>query len=150
MARKHEGHYQKLLLDCLRSAAAWTFNIHGHSGQKAGVPDLYVAHPIWRGWLEIKVDDHPLEPKQREEARRLIERQDVVYVIRVDSEDDWMIVEEPAVKKADRDLWGLARSGIQRDGYPRVGQKLVDIGPCSLLKGGGKDVLESLRDAGAY
>lgn len=53
-----EVNFQKILVTAFRQAGAIVFNIHGHAMQIAGIPDLYVAHKIWTGWLELKTGEN--------------------------------------------------------------------------------------------
>lgn len=38
----------------LESEGALVIKYRPGNGQRAGVPDLYVAHPEWHGWIEAK------------------------------------------------------------------------------------------------
>lgn len=85
-----EVNFQKILVTAFRQAEALVFNIHGHSMQIAGIPDLYVAHRIWTGWLELKTGANKATKLQINTLRRLeatgvnvfilIERKPKIYV----------------------------------------------------------------------
>lgn len=66
-----ETNFQKILVASFRSCGAIVFNLHGHSMQVAGIPDLYVAHTIWSGWLELKTGTNPLSKLQERTMRGL-------------------------------------------------------------------------------
>lgn len=51
----NESKFQKMVIRSLKDTGAMTFNVHGHAMQAAGWPDIYVAHPKWQGWIELKV-----------------------------------------------------------------------------------------------
>jgi hypothetical protein len=40
--------------------------------QVAGIPDLYVAHPIWTGWLELKAGTNVATKLQQHTLRKLM------------------------------------------------------------------------------
>lgn len=66
-----ETSFQSILVKSLREAGAVVFNIHGHAMQIAGIPDLYVAHPIWTGWLELKAGTNVATKLQQHTLRKL-------------------------------------------------------------------------------
>ncbi len=67
-----ETSFQRILVKSLREAGAVVFNIHGHAMQVAGIPDLYVAHPIWTGWLELKAGTNVATKLQERTLRKLM------------------------------------------------------------------------------
>ncbi|UOF80087.1 vrR-nuc domain [Caudoviricetes sp.] len=71
-----------------------TFKIHGHLMQAGGWPDTYVAHPMWRGWIEFKVDGNNLDPRQRAIGEGLIKRGDRFVVARFVTQDNVMQIED--------------------------------------------------------
>ena len=77
-----ENQFQKDLIDQLYSQGAWVFNIHGHSMQKPGVPDLLVVHRRWSGFIELKVEVNETSDKQKDVAKDLIKRYFPTFVIR--------------------------------------------------------------------
>lgn len=50
-----ENQFQSQIKAMLQSVGAYVFNIHGHAMQESGVPDIWVAHSKWTGFLELKV-----------------------------------------------------------------------------------------------
>jgi hypothetical protein len=67
----------------LENCGAWVFNVHGHAMQRAGVPDLYVAHRKFHGWLELKVDNNSCSTLQKIVLRDLNARGVAAYVLRM-------------------------------------------------------------------
>jgi len=68
-----ENNFQRILVKSLRECGAVVFNIHGHAMQVAGIPDLYIAHPVWTGWLELKTGNNPATKLQSSTLKRLID-----------------------------------------------------------------------------
>ncbi len=66
-----ETNFQKILVKSLRECGTVVFNIHGHSMQVAGIPDLYIAHKIWSGWLELKTGNNPVTKLQQHTLKQL-------------------------------------------------------------------------------
>ena len=59
-----ENQVKALLAKIWRRMGAMVLPVHGHSMQEPGWPDLYVAHALWTGWMELKLDTEPLSAKQ--------------------------------------------------------------------------------------
>ena len=78
-----EGKFQSRLMRMFERRGAFVFNVHGHLEQKSGMPDLYVSHPMFRGWLELKTKDHQLEPLQEKQIRDLRRTGDVAFAVRL-------------------------------------------------------------------
>jgi hypothetical protein len=57
------------------------FICHGHAFQARGWPDIFVALPQWRGWIELKVKA-PVEPHQKQMIRNLREMRCPAYILR--------------------------------------------------------------------
>lgn len=68
-----ETNFQRLLIKSLRECGAVVFNIHGHSMQIAGIPDLWVGHKIWNGWLELKTGNNVVTKLQENTLRKLMD-----------------------------------------------------------------------------
>ncbi len=66
-----ETNFQRILVTSFKQAGALVFNIHGHSMQIAGIPDLYVAHKVWTGWLELKTGVNKATKLQISTLRKL-------------------------------------------------------------------------------
>jgi len=78
-----ENEFQRKIVRALESIGAWTLNVHGHRMQKSGVPDLYVAHPKWTGWIELKTNKGKPSDLQVCNIRSLINRGVSAYVVRL-------------------------------------------------------------------
>ncbi len=48
--------------------------------QLNGVPDRYIIHKRFRGWIEFKADWHGLRDIQRAVCNKLLERGDTVFI----------------------------------------------------------------------
>jgi hypothetical protein len=59
-----EAIFQRRIKEALESAGAFVFNCHGSQMQRSGMPDLWVQHQIWCGWIELKTENTALEPIQ--------------------------------------------------------------------------------------
>lgn len=82
-----ERDFQRKILVALTSERAYTFNVHGHAMQKSGLPDLYVAHTIWTGWLELKTKGGRYSPIQIAESLKLIRCGVPVFGLRLERGD---------------------------------------------------------------
>lgn len=50
-----EGRFQTTLYKALREdTGAVVYNIHPDIYMTSGMPDTFIGHPIWTGWLELK------------------------------------------------------------------------------------------------
>lgn len=76
-----ESNFQSLLVKSLRESGAIVFNIHGHAMQMAGIPDLYVAHNLWEGWLELKTGNNPATKLQQHTLKKLYDCGVNAYVL---------------------------------------------------------------------
>lgn len=88
-----ETHFQRKLIQLIEDVGAVVLNVHGHSYQKSGWPDLYVAHWAWSGWMELKVGRNRPSPLQREMMISLARRR--VNVVWVRLKDDVVTVHAP-------------------------------------------------------
>ncbi|PHR91989.1 MAG: hypothetical protein COA69_09495 [Robiginitomaculum sp.] len=66
-----ESGFQNALIKGMRDRGAQVFNCHGHMMQEPGWPDLWVGHPKFQGWIELKVGHNGLSGKQRVILKRL-------------------------------------------------------------------------------
>ena len=66
-----EGSFQTKVMWKLRSEGCKVFNIHGHAYQATGIPDLWVGHEKWQGWLELKAEKTAITPIQWMQIRKL-------------------------------------------------------------------------------
>lgn len=69
-----EAMLRKLAVPDMRAAGALVLGLHGHAMQSPGWPDLYVAHPRYDGWVELKGDGGSLSPLQTAVGKKLVER----------------------------------------------------------------------------
>ena len=99
-----EKHVIKALKRELEPAGALVVKIHGGPYQKAGLPDLYVAHRSWTGWLEAKHESSKSD-LQRAVMKQLRVRGVEAYFIRPDDSGGWLVEEH------DDALVGVARYG---------------------------------------
>lgn len=67
---------------CKATPSSWKFNVHGHAMQRRGVPDLYICHPKFRGWIELKVDKNTPSSEQISNFRQLVKLGDVCFFVR--------------------------------------------------------------------
>jgi len=80
--RKSESSFSRWLCGQLEAAGAETQAFVGSATQGAGIPDRYVCHREFRGWLEMKKDDRRVTLAQRTFLRRFAKRGDVCLVVR--------------------------------------------------------------------
>ena len=59
-----EKDFQAKLRKQLKARGCLVFNLAGNMYTGSGIPDLYVQHPNWGGWIELKVDRNKLTPLQ--------------------------------------------------------------------------------------
>ena len=78
-----ERTFQHYVKDGLTAVGAWVFNVHGHVMQKRGVPDLYIAHPLWTGWIELKYESRELQTIQRAHLNSLLMLTVPAFVLRL-------------------------------------------------------------------
>lgn len=64
----------------MASIGAFYKKLHGSLYQRY-LPDRYVAHRRWAGWLELKAGDNDLSDKQRDTARKLVEARVPFFVV---------------------------------------------------------------------
>lgn len=93
-----ERAFQHLVKDSLTSVGAEIYNIHGHAMQQRGIPDLFVGHPLWTGWLELKVGNRAVDPLQRHKINDLIMRAVPAIILRLRSNEseealEWLTAE---------------------------------------------------------
>lgn len=66
----------------LDAEGALTLKWRPGNGQRAGVPDLWVGHPHWQGWIEFKMDRNKLRPVQKSVINMLTARGVPTLIIR--------------------------------------------------------------------
>ena len=77
-----ESKFCKRLTSVLYGQCAFTFKIHGHSMQRAGIPDLHIVHRRWAGYLELKVQDNKTSSVQKKVGNEIRDRNYPCYVFR--------------------------------------------------------------------
>lgn len=76
-----ESSFQTTLMKRLHKEGAMVFNMCGSGFQISGIPDLYVAHMRWTGWLELKVKSKLSDPQKRV-ISELVHRRVPAFVVR--------------------------------------------------------------------
>ena len=66
----------------VQCANAQTIAVVGSKMGTSGTPDRYVAHPIFRGWLEMKNQNGKPSDIQRAVIRKLISCGDIAFIVR--------------------------------------------------------------------
>lgn len=89
-----ESEFQTRLINALKKKGASVFNCHGHAMQEAGWPDLWVGHPKFQGWIELKIAGGKLSGKQKVILKRLWRCRSASLVI-TQTEDDSFEVGHP-------------------------------------------------------
>jgi hypothetical protein len=69
---------------------AFVFKVHGHVMQKSGMPDVYVCHPTWRGWIELKTENREVTLIQRLTVEKLRRAGDNACVARWKNGQFWL------------------------------------------------------------
>ncbi len=82
---KSESDFARWFCKRLEAVNAFVIPVVGSRMQKNGVPDRYVCHRDFRGWLEFKKDKGKVTDLQRITMLRLIDRGDTCLVVRLRS-----------------------------------------------------------------
>lgn len=77
-----EGLLQHKLVRILKDQGCWVFNVHGGAMQASGIPDLYISHKHWKGFLELKVLA-PVQPNQRIAIQEIRKTGTPAYVLKL-------------------------------------------------------------------
>ena len=77
-----ESKYQAQVIKNLKAVGAQVLNLHGHAMQAPGWPDLFVAHPYYSGWIELKTKNGNLREVQRLVIAGLRYRKSPVIILR--------------------------------------------------------------------
>lgn len=112
MGKHPENKWKAELKKALEGIGATVFSCHGHGMQAPGWPDLFVAHSIWSGWIELKMPNGRLSTSQKIVGRKLESRGIMAVLV-------WK----------DPDLWEIRDVDEVEESY------LVDGDPRSLLHG---------------
>ena len=78
----NECAFTRWFCSCLKAVNTEVVAMVGSMRQKAGLPDRYVCHTRFRGWLEFKLGDRRLTTTQHILMKRLLERGDTCLVVR--------------------------------------------------------------------
>ncbi len=69
-----ETAFQRWIIHLYKRCNSVVLNLHGHSMQAEGWPDLYVAHKTLECWIELKVASNPCSNVQEVRIKDLRER----------------------------------------------------------------------------
>lgn len=58
---KNESAFTKWFCDCIENIGGFCFAIVGGVRQKSGMPDRYVSHSMWQGFIEFKKDGNKVK-----------------------------------------------------------------------------------------
>lgn len=81
-----ESVFANKIIHALEGVGCWCFNVHGHRFQKLGVPDCYVAHCKWTGWIELKTGSAKPSALQVMNIKDLLIRNVPAFVVRLREE----------------------------------------------------------------
>jgi len=93
-----ERDFQRNVIKFLKQRNAVVFNLIGNAFQR-DLPDLYVAHLYWSGWIELKVGKNKPTPSQISVLERLRQRKVNAFVLTYKASDGYLVSD---LKKA---LW---------------------------------------------
>lgn len=121
MRFNNESVFTRWACDELRHVNAVVTAFVASEMQAAGIPDRYVCHRSWRGWVEVKKDTGQPSALQRKFLRDHAERGDNAVVLRLDTREARVRVED-----ADGSLLaGVPLSAIVD--APRPGLKILEL-----------------------
>lgn len=115
-----ESEFQRRLVKALTRIGAVILNLNPNERMGIGWPDLYVGHPDWQGWIELKVNEGRLRVPQLQRIAQLRKAQVSVCVLRLDAQGYVLLEDE------ERGLW--ARIGTLA-GFEASPKKLLDCLP---------------------
>lgn len=75
MPNRTEPQWTREICKRLLAVNTRVYAIVGGLRQQSGLPDRYICHSIWQGWLEFKNVYTPLDARQKIELRELNRRQ---------------------------------------------------------------------------
>lgn len=78
---RSENKWKALITQHLRDCGALVLSLHGHSMQQRGWPDIYISHPKFTGWIELKLPSGCLSDAQLSIMRKLEMRTKAFVVI---------------------------------------------------------------------
>ena len=77
-----ESEFQRKVIRYWTGIAGKVYNIHGHGYQEQGIPDLYICHQEWTGWLELKAEHTAVSAIQRYQIKELCKRKVPAWFVR--------------------------------------------------------------------
>lgn len=77
-----ETSFRKDINTLLDGSGAVVFKVVGDMRQGIGWPDIYIAHPIWTGWLELKCNNNTCSAQQALCLRDLRRNKVPAFVLR--------------------------------------------------------------------
>lgn len=91
-----ERNFQSDLVRQLTKVGALILNVHGHAMQKSGWPDLFVAHVLWYGWIELKRETEVMTQLQKFRIKDLRDRGVDALCVRFQVQDEvvWIYAED--------------------------------------------------------
>jgi len=92
-AKVSESAFTRWFCERLTRVNAYCVPIVASGMQQSGLPDRYVCHHKFRGWLEFKKGDGRLSEAQRLTIKSLQERGDVAFVVRA-YRGTWVFAED--------------------------------------------------------
>lgn len=98
----------------LKDKGCWLFNVHGEKMQKRGVPDLLVIGLNWKGFLEFKIGKDKCKDIQKEQIKRLVQRNFPCYVLRYNVELDCIQIENCIGEVLNLVAWGALWSWLKK------------------------------------
>lgn len=96
---------------CIEQCNAVTFAMVASPMQRVGLPDRYVCHTLFRGWLEFKSHNGRLSPIQRKVLTDLRTRGDNCFVVRYRTDNTFEINTIDEVTLVVVDLLALVGGG---------------------------------------
>jgi len=84
-----ENKFQTQVKKQLENQGAFVINLHGHMMQRSGLPDLFILHMKWDGFLELKVEENKASILQRTVAAKIELRGTPIYVLRCVELDEY-------------------------------------------------------------
>lgn len=78
----NESKFKAEVRQALESLGGKVVKLWGNMFQETGLPDLYVAHVRWNGWIELKVGKRKAEPRQKIVMSEFVARHVAAMVLR--------------------------------------------------------------------
>jgi len=109
-----EALFQSKIKGLLEKEGAFVFNCHGGGMQRAGMPDIWVQHLKWDGWIELKTDRRKLESLQEVTIEKIRKRGGCAQVWRLRGNTVTFQVPESGIGIRDvmEILWPISGEGL--------------------------------------